>query len=75
MCGASFFHRERGGCLECIGVVVEGSMIVMFKKLLGGHMNMQGLGGYDHMQTEKISLKWHHVRHRHYRLKFCTIVD
>lgn len=46
-------------------VVVEADTIGVFKTLLGGHMNIQGM---DLIQAEEIHLPWHRVQHWHYGL-------
>lgn len=47
-------------------VVVEAESIVIFKRVLDLHVDMQGIGGdMVYVQAEAISLTWYPVQHRH----------
>lgn len=57
-----FIHREWWGLgKHCQGVMVKTGTIVVFKRLLGRHMQMQGM---QIMCTQIISAR-HHVWHKH----------
>lgn len=49
-----FLHRVVSACSALPGVVVELGAVVEFKRLLDGHVGLEG-------GSKEICLNWHHV--------------
>lgn len=69
--GQVIFFTDRGGCLEhAVRMVVETDTIVVLKRRLDGHINMQGLKWIWIMRRQKKKgLFQHHSQHKHFGLK------
>lgn len=63
-CAEQVAFPHIGGCLECTArVVVQVDTIIVFKRLLDRHMDMQGMARYgSHVGKREITLTWCHVR-------------